>query len=496
MAKSRRKLSSHEMKHGSPSRSRGRRSDAALRDHIKHKTKASGPTFSSDRRTPWRKSDTSRLAALLDRGFDRATQRELLSAHRLLLARESYHENVQSALTLMYERTHHTRFKKVVALIEGPSHRHALLALSRKALEGTSYERTHALEAMARIEDEQACVVAWFIFERHGQQTRQRCARVIERCGSRRQLPRLEEEIANGHSRSSPATLEALEQARHTILERFPEDALLARHGSLTVLDEREGSRTGALSLEEHVEEGAERFDMVRSIDSLLDMQQERQDDPSLEPWRALQRFYALDDVSSDEHGAMVARHVPWHIQIFGGLVDDLSSWRSALVLFVLGCISPWLSAPILAIAWGYVLLLVFFWRDAHADLLRHGNVREAMLEKDKKDGSWRLDVLARVHGKPGKKPARKLPGPPRFMEEIAQRSGGSERVRVPVLLSSTEKERETQDLVLLPWNHDELTVSNEGTWQLTRRYHAACLAFWMVLSLLKLAWLLFSFLM
>ena len=83
MAKKRRKLSKHEMQHGGQHGARGRsRSDAALREHLKRKRDGTSARF-SDRKTPWKRADTSWLSNLLKNGFDSSSHRDLLHAHHV-----------------------------------------------------------------------------------------------------------------------------------------------------------------------------------------------------------------------------------------------------------------------------------------------------------------------------------------------------------------------------------------------------------------------------
>lgn len=489
MAKKRRKLSKHEMQHGGQHGARGRsRSDAALREHLKRKRDGTSARF-SDRKTPWKRADTSWLSNLLKNGFDSSSHRDLLHAHHVLLRRPSYHPDVQEALGLLYMRCHHKLFKKLMRQIDSPQHRHVLLALTRKAVESTSAERVYALDAMARIGAEEACAVAWFLFAHHGQQTRQRCASVIGQCGTRRQLPLLDEEIANGSSRSSKATLKALERARQAILERFPDEAMVARQGSLTVLGEQGDAKHGALSLEEHASSSKEHFDMVRSIESLLDVQQQEHARPSSKKWRALQRFYALDDVSMDRQGGVLEhRHVPVSVKLFGGSVEVMRSFQILVVLLLIACVSPWLTLPLFLMAWGYYAYLTLSWNRVHGALLRRGNVREAQLKEDRVQGEWCLDVLARVHGAKDKKAGRHIIELPAFVEE-RMKNGARETLRVPVLLADLENEREGSEVILLFWDHEALTISQNGSWGLSRPYHVAFVVALMVVSVLRLLW-------
>ncbi len=435
------------------------RHKSALEQHI-----GSHKLPKKSRLKTWKRRDTESLKRWLFedteelRGLRPISFKQVKLSHARLLDRRSYRVYVLEAFELVYRHTRGRFLVKLTDQIKGPEHEHALIPLSKRALEASSQERRHLLEALARLEHPAACDVAEFLFSRFGRGTQIACAKVFGTCGTRKHLHTVEtflEDVSRFHK----DTIESLEHARELLLERFPEDALLATQGSLSV--SAMGDQAGALSLNDE-----ERAHMV------FDVQTEMQ---RLLNAPASGELARITDEWADTWFDLRAppRRVPWYARAAQSWTPR-GRWLILSIIFMGGLLAPGLVLSAMCVAIG-VTIATGMWFETHRgrwfEFVRHAHLVEGQIDP--------------TRGKEG------------HMAKFRARKGRFKSFPVTVPKRWAEQEGVTSDHVSLLWHEergelmcaveaDALAVTEQGHIVARHTWKLGILGFFVLTSLLQ----------
>ncbi len=455
----RRRLSKKELK-GQGRMQRGKRSKRSLKAHMRKQQEQAQMMRRSSK--PWRQRDSDDLMVLLELGPRHYRWRWILEAHSRLLRTSSYAEHVQSTLFELYERVPYKLLKRLLKQINSPQQAHVLLPLTRYVLHAPAREQRAILSGLSRLGVPEACRVAWFLFDEHGNETRRSCLFVIEKCGTRGELEKLDSYIERGESWAGTRVFGQLKDARKAIIERYPEDSMLAQAGSLSVSDD---DAFGGLSLHEQ----AMKFnvDIHTELEQLLTHQtpEERRAFSFLAEQR---RAYALKNPAGG--GRELSHDVFW-----GGPLLHKQVWVVVCAIFLATLLAPqnmWLWA-LYSVGWGVYVISMWYWLKHRQRVLVYGRLHEAALVHEEQ--GYKVEVRGE-----SMKPMV-LDRVPSEIESLVESNASKQRF--PVLV---HRASEKTDVIFL-WQIRELMVSRTGDWVLRRVWPIAIVVAFAVIAFLRL---------